>query len=248
MNRFFVDKDAVQGDNITLTDKDDIKHISKVLRLDRGGRLEVSDSEEFEYEAEISSIEPSTISLKVIKKQKFQREPATKVTLYQSLPKQGKMEVIIQKCVELGIHAIVPVFTARTVVSERQGFEKKLERWNRVSAEAVKQCKRGIIPKISNSISFAGMVSDIKERQDFDLILFPYEEEKETSIKDVLRSFSGVKRNIAYIIGPEGGFSEDEAEAVIEAGGVAVSLGKTILRTETAGPSALAMIMYELEI
>lgn len=243
-----MDRDAIQGGNIEITHKEDIKHISRVLRLGPGDRLEISDSSEFEYEAEILDIVSSAITLKILDKQKFAREPGTKVTLYQGIPKQGKMEIIIQKCVELGVHAIVPVFTARTVVSEKLGFEKKSDRWNRVSAEAVKQCKRGIIPEIRKNLRFSEMIADFKEGGKYDLIIFPYEEEKERSIKDVLRGFSGVRKNIAFIIGPEGGFSEDEARAVIDAGGVSVSLGKTILRTETAGPSALAMIMYELEL
>ncbi len=248
MNRFFVDRDAVQGGIIEITHRDAIKHISRVLRLSPGDRLEISDSAEFEYVTEILDIGSSAITLKILDKQKFAREPGTKVTLYQGIPKQGKMETIIQKCVELGVHAIVPVFTARTIVTEKQGFEKKPERWNRICAEAVKQCKRGIIPEVRKSLRFSEMIADFKEGGKYDLIIFPYEEENERSIKDVLRGFGGVNRNIAFIIGPEGGFSQDEARAVIDADGVPVSLGKTILRTETAGPSALAMIMYELEL
>ena len=157
----------------------------------------------------------------------------------------GKMETIIQKSVELGVYSIVPIITARTIVTEKHGIEKKLDRWNRVSAEAVKQCKRGIVPEVKKSLNFNEMLDDLAQ---YDLVLFPYEDENDASIKDVLRNLKDKKENIAVIIGPEGGFSQEEAQAVVDAGGKSVSLGKTILRTETAGPATLAMIMYELEI
>ncbi len=245
MNRFFVDRNAIIAGNIRITDQEDIKHISKVLRLSPGDKLEISDSYEFEYETEILTLDPKRVTVRILDKQKFAREPKIRVTLYQGVPKQGKMETIIQKSVELGVHAIVPLFTDRTVVAEKQGFEKKLERWNKVSAEAVKQCKRGIVPEIKKNTSFSQIKESLKEQ---DLILFLYEDEKETTIKDVLRNLTESKKNIAIIIGPEGGFSKEEAHAVQALGGKSVSLGRTILRTETAGPAALAMIMYELEL
>lgn len=245
MNRFFVEQSAVKAGNIEITDKEDIKHICNVLRLGIGDKLEISDANAFEYLTEIIDISPATVTVRILDKQKFAREPQIKVTLYQAVPKQGKMETIIQKSVELGVHSIVPVFTERTVVTEKHGFEKKLDRWNRVSAEAVKQCKRGIVPEVRKSMSFEEMLDDLAR---YDLVLFPYEEENVTSIKDVLRNLKGKSENIAVIIGPEGGFSREEARAIVDADGKSVSLGKTILRTETAGPAALAMIMYELEL
>lgn len=245
MNRFFVEQSAVKAKNIEITDKEDIKHICKVLRLGIGDKLEISDTNEFEYMTEILDVSPAMVTVRILDKQKFAREPQIKVTLYQGVPKRGKMETIIQKSVELGVYAIVPVFTERTVVTEKHGFEKKLDRWNRISAEAVKQCKRGIVPKVRKSMSFNEMLDDLAQ---YDLILFPYEDESEISIKDVLRNLKERRENIAVIIGPEGGFAEEEARAIVAAGGKSVSLGKTILRTETAGPATLAMIMYELEI
>lgn len=245
MNRFFVDQTAVKDCHIEITDKDDIKHILNVLRLGRGDKLEISDSKEFEYETEIVKSGSAAVTLRILDKQRFAGEPQTEVTLYQGIPKHSKMEDIIQKSVELGVYSVVPVFTARTVVEEKQGFSKKTERWKRISAEAVKQCKRGIKPEIQKSIYFSEMLGSLKK---YELVLFPYEDEKDRSIKDILRGLEVSKRKIAVIIGPEGGFSEEEARAVIAAGGVSVTLGKTILRTETAGPAALAMIMYELEL
>lgn len=247
MNRFFVEPRNISGADIEIINKDDIKHISRVLRLAAGDRLEISDSSEFEYIGEITDISPESVTLKILDKQAFSAEPETIITLYQSIPKQSKMEVIIQKTVELGIKAIVPVFTARTVVAEKKDFGQKISRWNKVSAEAAKQCKRGFVPEVKGNIGFAEM---IKELGEYDLVLFPYENEKEKTLKDVLQHsepFAKGKK-IAIIIGPEGGFADSEAEEIIENGGVSVSLGKTVLRTETAGPAALAMVMYELEL
>ena len=133
----------------------------------------------------------------------------------------------------------------RTVVVDKGNFSKKLERWQKVSAEAVKQCRRGIIPEIGGTVRSSDLLNAL---DGFDLILFPYENETGRTIKDCLRNLEKRPGSIAVVIGPEGGFSDKEAEALKEYGADCVSLGKTILRTETAGPAALSMIMYELEL
>ena len=217
----------------------------KVMRLREGDRVDVSDSAQWEYETEIDQITEDEVLLRILDKQAFAREPEVKVTLFQGVPKAGKMETIIQKCVELGVHAITPVFMERTVVVEKGNFGKKLERWQKVVDEAVKQCKRGLIPEIKDQLRFREMVSQLG---DFDLVLFPYENESGYSIKDCLRNLSSKPTAVAIIIGPEGGFADSESELLDEAGAVRVTLGKTILRTETAGMAALAMTMYELEL
>lgn len=216
----------------------------KVLRLSEGDKIDVSDSETWEYRCEIVSFDADSAEAKILDKQKFTAEPGIKVTLFQGVPKQGKMETIVQKCVELGVNKIVPVFMARTVVVDKGNFGKKIQRWQKVSDEAVKQCKRGIIPEVADSIKTKDA---IEQFSDFDLVLFPYENEDGRTIKDELRS-CGKPEKIAVIIGPEGGFSDEEAKAIVDAGGKSVSLGKTTLRTETAGMAAIAMIMYELEL
>lgn len=245
MSKFFVDSSAIGDSTIRITDSDDRKHMTKVLRLGIGDVIIVSDTVAYEYEAEIIEIEKDYVDAKILDKQKFAREPELQVTLFQGIPKQGKMETIIQKTVELGVHSVVPVFTDRTVVVDHGGFHKKIERWQKVSDEAVKQCKRGIIPEIQREETFKEMLNAIVN---FDLILFPYENEENFTIKDCLRNLERKPRTVAIIIGPEGGFSEKEAAAVKDAGGKCVTLGKTILRTETAGMTALAMTMYELEL
>ena len=245
MARFFVDASDVQGNTIYIRSKEDIKHISKVLRMKEGDRLEISDCSQWEYDAEIEFIEQDLIELSVLNKQEFEREPEVRVTLFQGIPKQAKMETIVQKCVELGIDSIVPVFMDRTVVTDKGNFNKKVDRWQKVSAEAVKQCRRGIIPEVAEPVKSKEMIEMMKQ---YDLILFPYENETGRTIRDALRGLETKPATIAMVIGPEGGFSDAEAEELKNIGADCVSLGKTILRTETAGMAALAMVMYELEL
>ena len=127
----------------------------------------------------------------------------------------------------------------------RGNFRKKLDRWQKISDEAVKQCRRGLVPQIETPLAEDGL---LKRLQEYDLVLLPYENEQSRTLKDCLRELTERPRTVAVIIGPEGGFSAREAEAFIRAGAVSVSLGKTVLRTETAGMAALAMLMYELEL
>lgn len=245
MARFFVDSADVSEKSISIRSKEDIKHITKVLRLKEGDKLEISDSTEWEYEVEIDFIDSEVVETLILDKQKFAREPEIKVTLFQGIPKQSKMETIVQKCVELGVYSIVPVFMDRTVVVDKGKFDKKIERWQKISAEAVKQCKRGIVPEVCDAIKSKELPDAMNE---YDLILFPYENETGRTIKDALRGLENKPKSVAIIIGPEGGFSDKEAETLKAANADCVSLGKTILRTETAGLAALSMVMYELEL
>lgn len=246
MARLFVEPYQIGEKTIDITDKNDIHHITRVLRLREGDEIDVSDKTEWEYRCSISSIDSDLVVADIIDKQKFAKEPELKVTLFQGIPKAGKMEGIVQKCVELGVYEIVPLWTERTVVVDNKGnFSKKIDRWQKIADEAVKQCKRGIIPEISADIKIKNLVNEFVN---YELILFPYENEAGTTIKDCLSSLTKKPENVAIIIGPEGGFSDAEAKMLVEAGAQSVSLGKTILRTETAGPAALAMTMYALEL
>lgn len=261
MSKFFVDPSAVSGAHIYLENKDDLHHLRKVLRARPGMELDISDGDCWEYKTCLEELDENCAALRIIDKQKFASEPSTRVTLYQGVPKASKMETVIQKTVEMGVDTIVPVFMERTVVVEKGNFGKKLERWNKIAAEAVKQCKRGIIPRVTESYDVDKMLAELP---DFDLIICPYENEDGLTIKDFLRAAppaasvqpgrEGTGRpgpqalRVALIIGPEGGFSEGEIEKLKAAGAATVTLGKTILRTETAGLAALAMIMYELEL
>ena len=248
MSRFFVKPSDIDGKYIYMTDKQDLHHMKKVLRMSAGDEMDISDGSAWEYHVVIEELSDKEAVLLILDKQKFAREPELLVTLFQGIPKAGKMEGIIQKCVELGVNSIVPVFMERTVVVDKGNFGKKLDRWQKISDEAVKQCKRGIIPDIQEACRFNQALNLMR---DYDLILFPYENEDNRTIKDCLRKIedSGEKpKTVAIIIGPEGGFADKEVAALDEIGAERVSLGKTILRTETAGPAALAMTMYELEL
>lgn len=245
MSRFFVESANVGAGSIYIDSEEDRKHIARVLRLHPGDRIEISDSAQWEYEAEIVSVDENCIEAKILDKQKFAREPEIQVTLFQGIPKQSKMEIIVQKCVELGAYSFVPVFTERTVVTDNGKFSRKRERWQKVASEAVKQCRRGIVPEIREEIQFNQMSEQLTG---FDLVLFPYENETGRTIKDSLRCLKEKPKTIAVIIGPEGGFSDSEAQALKGLGADCVTLGRTILRTETAGLAALSMVMYELEL
>ena len=247
MNRFFADKKNITGDGILIDDALDIHHITRVLRLKEGSFFEVFDSEEWEYKVELISVSPKELKTKILDKSKASREPETRITLFQGIPKGGKPETIIRESVELGVKGIVPVVTARTDFYDKRKSGAKTERFRKVAEEAAKQCRRVVIPEVSKEIFFADMIN-IFNAGNFDTVIFAYENEENRTIKTALRNREVKPGSVALVIGPEGGFSEEEAEALTKAGAVSVSLGKTVLRTETAGPAAIAMIMYELEL
>lgn len=245
MSRFFVEKENITEDRIDITDKDDVKHLFRVLRHKVGDIIEISDKDSMEYEMVIEAITPEQVSGRILSRQPFEREPELRVTLYQGIPKQGKMELIIQKTVELGVDTVIPVFTGRTVVQDKGNFGKKIQRWQNIADEAGKQCRRGRIPVVQEAMSLSEALEQMQEN---DRNLFCYEDEKKTKLKEVLRREGiGKCRKIGLIIGPEGGFSSEEAAEITSRGAVSASLGKTILRVETASVAAMAMLMYELE-
>ncbi len=237
MHRFFI-KEPI-ADMVTLRGED-VKHISRVLRLREGDAVTLCDGCGLECDAQIESITKDAVRCLCNAPVPCVSEPKTKVTLYQGLPKTGKMETIVQKCVELGVDTIVPMLTDRCVVQPKESFQGRIERWQRVSEEAAKQSRRGIIPKIEPLIALKHI--DLSQ---YDLALVAYENERTVSLKAVLKTFSGTK--IALLIGPEGGFEEAEIKRLVEVGAQSVSLGTRILRTETAGMAMLAQVLYEVE-
>lgn len=245
MSRFFVESSNIKDDLVVITQKDDINHISKVLRLQEGDFITVSDNIEFEYRCKLLNVSNKVIEAKILDKQKFTSESDLRITLFQGIPKQGKMETITQKCTELGMDTLVPVFMERTVVVDKGDYWKKVVRCQAIAEEASKQSQRGIIPEIRQATTLNDMLARLEQ---YSFVLFPYEEEKETTIKEALKSLPEGSKNAAIIIGPEGGFTKEEALGIIEKGGIPVSLGPTILRTETAGIVAIAITLYELEM
>lgn len=251
MRRFFTEPENVSTDSGTLVIYEDAGHISKVLRMECGDRILVFDGSGFEYVAEISEIEKSKTVCKIISAEESRLEPRTKVTLFQGIPKSGKMDIIVQKAVELGVHHIVPVDCVRSVAKILSGERgaQKIERLNKIAREAAKQCGRGFVPRVAEPLSFKGVVDRLSE---FDLSLMLYEElghGGEKNLKRILKSDTGKNAvSIAVVIGPEGGIAREEADGFLESeckNAFAVGLGERILRTETAGSTALSIIMYE---
>ena len=245
MSRFFVEPTDVYDKEIIVSQKSDVKHIKKVLRMKVGDSVEISDGQVWEYEGEILVIDDDQVVVKIMDKQKFAREPEIDITLFQGVPKSGKMELIIQKNVELGVKKFVPTFMDRTVVSGIDKYKKKIERYNTIAMEAAKQCRRGIIPVVTDPVKFNSVLEELSE---FDIVLFPYENENNFTIKDYLSNLKDKPKKIAIIVGPEGGFSDNEVNSLKEKNIYSVTLGNTILRTETAGMAAVAMTMYQLEL
>lgn len=243
MPKFFVTQDKITENQIII-DTEDVAHISRVLRLGIGDYVTVCDSQGTDYETEIAEMEQKQIVCSITEKRASESEPNIKVTLFQGLPKASKMEYIIQKTTELGISEIVPVKLSRCVVKidNKKDERKKLDRWQKISEAAAKQSGRGIVPQISEIMTLDEV---IKRSKEFDLFFVPYECEEQKTLKEVLLSRSDIK-TVGFIIGPEGGFDPAETEKLHESGIDTVTLGKRILRTETAGEAVLAMTMYEI--
>lgn len=239
MRRFFAECLDIDSSSVTLTG-DEARHIKNVLRMKPGDEVLLINGRGEECLSRIVEFNESGVMLSVVDRKLCSADPAVDVTLFQCLPKQGKMEVIIQKCVELGVSRIVPTVSKRCVV-KLDGKDNKLVRWNKVAVEAAKQCGRARVPEVVSPGALDSVCFD-----SFDTVLLAYENEFDVGLKSVLRD-GRVHSSIAVIIGPEGGFEPAEAEELVKRGAQTVSLGRRILRTETAGMAAVAQIMYELE-
>lgn len=246
MHRFFVDKENILETEgmIIIDDKEDVKHIAKVLRLAEGEGIEVCDGHHYAYIGEIIAATKSEVKVSIIDKYRSKTEANISVTLYQGIPKSAKMDLIVQKCTELGVNEIVPLMTQRTIVQlkDKKSEEKKVERWQKIADEAAKQCKRGVLPTVGMPITFEQMLNSMAQ---YDLVVMPYEKEGTVGLKSIAKINDDLKK-IAIIIGPEGGFEEDEVRAAEDVGVVPITLGPRILRTETAGFVTLSILMYEL--
>lgn len=240
MSRFFCE---VKDDDTAIVRGDEAAHMVRTLRMREGDAFTGIDGSPLEYACEITGLTANEVQAKVLQKSLCPAEPKIALTVYQAYPKAAKMETILQKCVELGLAAFVPFISERCVKKPEKDDCAKTERLKRVAMEAVKQCGRSRVPYVSTILSMNEVLKKIPQH---DLCLLAWEEETCTSLKLVLQKNWGIK-DIAVIIGPEGGFSETEAQAMKSAGAKSVSLGGRIMRTETAGMAACAVIMYELE-
>ncbi len=243
MDRFFTPKSNINLEqNTCIIEGEDVKHISRVLRCKENDKLEVCDMDNNEYICEIREINKDNILLDIIEKVNIKRESSLKVKLYQGMPKGTKMELILQKLTEIGVDEIVLVQTKRSVTKiDNKKEDKKIERWERIIYEAAKQSKRGKIPTLRGVLSFKEALKDMENN---DLNLCPYENERTISIKECLKDVNA--STIGIFVGPEGGFEEDEIEKIQDMDGKVVSLGPRILRTETASVVASSIVLYEL--
>ncbi len=246
MPRFFVDKEKidVNGDGYIIIDGEDAHHISRSLRMAVGEKIEVSDKEGTVYSCVLDGFSDKEVMARILSSEKSMSEPKCKITLYQALPKSDKMETIIQKTIECGVFKVVPFRSEFSVVKlDSRDGEKKRERWQKIAEGAAKQSGRGIIPEVLSPLDFKPAI-DMAIKSE--LVIFCNEREKEKSLKDVLKGT--VATDISVIIGSEGGFSERECEYISNKGASSVTLGKRILRCETAPTFVLGIIAYETEM
>ena len=246
MQRFFVEPYQVQEEEhrIILTGPD-LNHMKNVLRMRIGEDVWISDGSEKEYHCTIEEFQEDSAVLHILYAQESQYELPSRIYLFQGLPKGDKMELIIQKAVELGAYAVVPVETRRCVVKlDAKKAQKKVTRWQQISESAAKQSKRMLIPEVKNVMSWKEALAFAKG---LDVVLIPYELAQ--GMKETREILAAIQpgQSVGIFIGPEGGFEEEEVRDAMEDGGKPVTLGKRILRTETAGMTMLSILMYTLE-
>ena len=246
MPKFFVNKEQIENGYVTIRGED-AHHISRSLRMAAGERITVSDMQMTEYECVLEEFLDGCVRAKIESERRADTEPDIRIHLFQALPKGEKLDFVIQKSVECGVYDITPFESDRCIVKfKADAEERKKERRNKIALEAAKQSGRGMIPAVNSTLTFEQMLSEAKKS---DAVIFCYEGEGTTSIGNILPEIkkNGVK-DIAIIIGSEGGFSLCEAEAAEKNGFFKAGLGKRILRTETAPLFALSCIVYEFEL
>lgn len=244
MYQFFVEEEQVHSDSISITGGD-VNHIKNVLRMKNGEKIRVSSKSGQAYFCHISSILDDEVIAAIDSADETGTELDNHIVLYQGLPKGDKMELIIQKAVELGVSEIVPVAMKNCVVKlDEKKAQSKCKRWQAIAESAAKQSKRTVIPQIQMPLSWKQALEEAKE---LDVVLVPYENERGMeATREIFRSIPE-GASIGVMIGPEGGFSPEEI-AQLDKDMHRISLGRRILRTETAGMATLSMLIYELDI
>ena len=244
MHHFFVTPEQVKEEQIWIRGLD-VNHIKNVLRMKIGEELHISDGNNKKYLCEISTISSETVCVLIKEELVSNTELPSRIYLFQGLPKSDKMELIVQKAVELGVYEIIPVATKRAVVKlDDKKAAKKVERWNSISEGGAKQSGRNVIPEVKQVMSYKEAMQYAKE---LDVVLIPYElAEGMDETRQVIETIRP-GQSVGIFIGPEGGFETAEVEYALEQGAKAITLGKRILRTETAGLTTLSILMYHLE-
>ena len=245
MYRFFVEPSQIQDKRIVITGRD-VNHIKNVLRMKIGEEIAVSngiDSREYRCGIEEYTEDEVICTLRFIKEDGV--ELPSKIYLFQGLPKADKMELVIQKAVELGVYEVIPVAAKRCVVKlDDKKAAAKINRWQGIAEAAAKQSKRSVIPTVHDVMSMGEAIAYAK---DMDVRLIPYELAEDMGHTKALIDAVSAGSSIAVFIGPEGGFEESEVQAAVSAGIEPITLGRRILRTETAGMTVLSWLMYQLE-
>ncbi len=245
MHHFFVSPEQIDGEYVYISGSD-VNHIKNVLRMKIDEELLISNGQDKDYCCKIESMDENEIKARIMDIDFEGTELPCEIYLFQGLPKSDKMEMIIQKAVELGAKEIIPVATKRCVVKlDDKKQESKIKRWQAISESAAKQSRRMIIPKVSNVMTFKEAIKYASEQ--IELAVIPYENYKD--MKETGAILAGVenKSKIAVFIGPEGGFEESEIDFAMENGVKPICLGKRILRTETAGLAILSVLMFRIE-
>ena len=246
MHHFFVNPEQVEDGLIRITGSD-VNHIKNVLRIRQGEEMLVSDGTGRDYLCQAEEIAGQEVVVRIFEIEEEGRELPSRIWLFQGLPKSDKMEFIIQKAVELGAAGIVPVSTRNTVVRlDQKKEEAKVKRWQAIAESAAKQSKRSLVPRVSGIMTLKEAF-DYVESQGFSVRLIPYEHEAGMDGTKTELDAAGPGQDIAVFIGPEGGFDEREIELALSKGVRPISLGRRILRTETAGLALLSVLMMRLE-
>lgn len=252
MHRFFVPPTAIQGDRVILTGPI-VHQLTHVLRLRPSERVVVLDDSGWEYTVELERLERRQVEGRIVDRAKAQGEPYTRITLYQAVLKGERFEWVLQKGTELGIVAFVPLLCARNVIRDPEAVRKKLPRWRAIIREAAEQSRRGRLPRLEPPLAFAEACQQAQASGG--LSLLAWEGESATSLKDVLKTSSELRASSIQLpvssfqlfIGPEGGFTPEEVRLARAHGILPITLGRRILRAETAGLVAAAAILYELD-
>lgn len=244
MQRFFVTPDQVGEDKIRIQGSD-VNHMKNVLRMRPGEEVMVSDGNNRQYRCRVEDYPEGEAVLAILEAGLVDTELTSRIYLFQGLPKQEKMELIVQKAVELGVCQVIPVQTRRCVVKlDAKKAAKKVQRWQQIAESAAKQAGRGYIPVVSEVMTFQEALAF---SETLDIRLIPYE--LADGMDGTRKILDGIRpgQSVGIFIGPEGGFEKEEVGRAVEAGAMPITLGKRILRTETAGIAVLSILMYRLE-
>lgn len=241
MHRFFIPAELFQTSEITLP-RDISQQICRVLRLKTGSEIVLLDNLGFEYVTHLTEVNESQCTASVKSKRSTLGEPATQITLLIGLTQREKFELILQKCTEIGVTTFIPIITTRTLVQKTSDVDDKSARWKKIIQEAAEQSHRGRLPLLSPALKYTDAL--IKSKADDALKLILWEDEANISMKQQLRAYKGKQVNL--IIGPEGGLSAEEVELAMASSYFPVSLGKRILRMETAAIHSAGVVLYEL--